>query len=89
MVERILIADAGARDDDHYLYCKVVEEIDPKLLNTPFIVAFTNPRIPKFESVRRVRQKLQAENEELAASADTECARELKEEEFRGFAING
>lgn len=89
IVHGILEKDELARSNDHYLYTKVVEKMNPFLLNAPFIVAFNDSNMPKFESVRRCRQKVQEDNPLLRPDADTECGRMLKEEEYKEFAIHG
>lgn len=85
MVYAVLVEDKTARANDHYLYCKILERTNPELLTAPFIEVFNNTAVPKFESIRRNRAKLQADFPELAADETTEAARIVKENEYREF----
>ena len=57
-VETILQNDFEARDDDRYLYYLVCKQIRSVMMNKEIL-------LPNTESVRRCRQKLQEENENL------------------------
>lgn len=89
IVEAVLVEDKRARNDDHYLYCKVIGRLYPELMTRSFVETFSSTSVPRFESVRRARAKIQAQFPELSADADTEAARMLKEEEYKRFAIYG
>ena len=94
LVRYILSTDPQSRNSDSYLYLKVIEQqaiqksIDLRLLS---VVSFFNNLnfngFAKFESVRRARQKLQAEYPALMGSADVQAARRANETAFREWAV--
>lgn len=89
IVKEILIQDEKARCSDDYLYMKVCERINAVSLNQPMWYFLSHRRengICPFESVRRSRQKLQAENPELCGPDDVEAQRKVNEEIMRDFA---
>lgn len=93
LVACILEDDPNTRDDDNILYLLVLSHyanqrgIDLNGLTVPhFLLTLKGSALPGFESVRRARQKVQAERPELGASEAVRGAREEKEEEYLGFA---
>lgn len=98
IVKDILETDQQARNNDNYLYSKVIEYIaDQKQLCPPLsdidILHYLNHMkdygFPPFESVRRSRQKAQAEFPELSANKTVAAHRAENEETFRQFAREG
>lgn len=89
VVYGILLEDERARADDHYLYSEVVRKVCPKLMYAPFYIAINDNSIPTFESVRRSRQKLQHNFEEVRPNDNVIAARELNEEVYKEFAKHG
>jgi hypothetical protein len=96
LVKHILEEDQKARNSDSYLYLKVIEHIaDHKGFNlweltVPYFLKYmTDYGFPPFESVRRTRQKLQAEYPELSANRKVAAQRAENEEAFRDFAREG
>lgn len=90
IVQRILEETSAARDDDSLLYYMVCEDIAPQVAHLPFSVVMRNRayyNIPCFETVRRTRQKLQAENVALRPSKRVAKMREEAEEDFREYAL--
>lgn len=83
----ILRKDPKARDSDRYLYIEVVRAVKPQALYEPFFLAYADNDLPSTETVRRTRQKAQADYPELAADMQVEGFREVKEHEFFDFAI--
>ena len=86
-VEDILREYPPSRDDDDLLYLEIIREYDESLLGTSVGHFFRNRKtlgIPTFETVRRSRQKIQAENPELKGKRAIE--REEAEESYRAFA---
>ena len=86
LVKAILEQDGRARNSDSFLYLKVIEHIaDAKGINLygipipVFLVSMRENGFPPFESVRRTRQKIQANFPELA-SCDKVAEMRLKEE---------
>lgn len=95
-VLRILQEKPQARNSDNLLYLYVIREIaEEQQINLNFIsienflITMPISVFPPFESVRRARQKAQAENEELSADSAVEVFREEFREEFRKFARIG
>lgn len=83
-VEKILIKYPEARNSDSILMSKYLQEYRPDLIDLPVRVYYemqNQLNVPKYESITRVRRKLQEENEELRAVADVELMR--YEEELR------
>lgn len=81
------------RNSDSLLYLKVLERyshergIDLRLLSVPvFLKQMGEMGLPKFESVRRARQKLQATYPHLAADKAVEGFRMENEKTYREFA---
>lgn len=95
-VLKILQEKPQARNSDNLLYLYVIREIaEEQQINLNFIsiedflITMPISVFPPFESVRRARQKVQAENKELSADSAVEVFREEFREEFRKFARSG
>lgn len=93
LVKTILEQDQRARNSDSFLYFRVLgllgEEkgVDMDLIPvTLFLLNMAEWGFPPFESVRRTRQKLQAEFPELSANKKVTEFRAENEEAFRDFA---
>ena len=89
LVKDILIEKPETRNSDDLLYLAVCSRIDGISINQPFwkvILNRKNYHYPAFESVRRSRQKLQADSPDLAGDPDIEAQRELYEEVYRELA---
>lgn len=85
-----------ARNCDNWLYYSICKEVLAETKIDIDTLSFTDAllkrnalNLPPFESVRRSRQKLQAQYPELAADAEVVAMRELLENEYREFAIRG
>lgn len=96
LVKAILEEDQKARNSDSHLYLKVIEHIadqkgyDIWNFKVPYFLEYmTVYGFPPFESVRRSRQKLQAEYPELSANRKVAEQRAENEEAFRQFAREG
>lgn len=90
IVMEILKNEKKARNSDMFLYIKVCQQINPKVLNEPFWFAMMNLKdynLPCIETVRRTRQKIQADHPELAADSNVEAQRMLNEEDFNEYAV--
>lgn len=94
VVKVILKANERARNSDSFLYLRVLEYygclngIDVKSLTVPaFLMNMEDYGLPKFESVRRTRQKAQAQYPELAACDRVKDGRMAIEREYRAFAV--
>lgn len=93
MVKHILETVPMARNSDNHLYywvCAMIGKqngVDIHKMSMPmFLLHLKEYGFPQFESVRRARQKLQAEYPELAGTSTVEGQRMLNEEVFRDYA---
>lgn len=96
LVQSILERDEKARDNDSYLYFCVINNIAQstnidlsKISVTAFLLNINALNFPPFESVRRSRQKVQAECPWLAPSREVAELRAENEEIYKAFAIGG
>lgn len=94
LVKIILLADERARNNDSFLYLRVLEYyachngIDLKRATVEWF--FENRDgwgFPPPESVRRARQKLQAKYPDLSACDRVQEKRMEKEREYRAYAL--
>ena len=89
LVKSILEQVPETRNSDMLLYFTICDRKNPTALELPFGAIITHLDeydLPPFESVRRARQKAQAECPHLAASDDVELFRAENEEIYREFA---
>lgn len=96
IVKRILQKCPDARNSDNILYyyvCGIIGKengIDIERMSMPtFFLNLKKYGFPAFESVRRTRQKLQAEYSELSGNDHVQAQRMLNEEAFRDYARSG
>ena len=93
LVKTILKADKRARNNDSFLYLRVLEYyacnngIDLKRATVEWFFANREGWFPPPESVRRARQKVQAQYPELAATERVRRKRMEKEREYRAYAL--
>ena len=76
------------RNSDQLLYLTVIEQIGRGNSNKPISEILLNLEelgLPCFETVRRSRQKIQAEREDLRACDKVQDYREEREESFRRY----
>lgn len=89
LVQSILENNKEARNSDMLLYLEVVKAKNPNVLNNTFgavLLWLDKYDLPPFESVRRSRQKVQAECPWLAACEKVQGFRAENESTFRDFA---
>lgn len=94
LVQFILETEKRARNSDYYLYFRVIKAIADKhhidLKKIPVTDYLLNMELsalfPPFESVRRARQKAQAEHPALAACEEVRSKRAELEEVYKEFA---
>ena len=93
LVKAILEKDAAARNSDSILYFRVINQIALKkgdnIRNISMFDFLLNSKewgYPPFETVRRTRQKIQAEHPELASSERIEKLRAENEQVYREYA---
>lgn len=92
IVKTILQEDEQARNSDSFLYLKVLDYygqmngIDIHMMSiTTFLLKLREFGFPPSESVRRARQKIQAEHPELRACKRVEAVRAEQEKAYRAF----
>ena len=95
LVKAILEANPQTRNSDSFLYLKVLEYISEKEgfalyhMTVPyFLENMKDYGFPGFETVRRTRQKVQAECPELAACEKVSAMRSENEAMFREYALS-
>lgn len=91
VVMNILKRYPATRDCDPLLYVKVASFLNPIVLKMSFEEVMLNLEdlgLWKFETVRRTRQKIQAEHPELKACETVQGYRADNEEVFKEFSRN-
>ena len=91
VVRYILQTEPDTRSNDGLLFLRVCEQYNPSIALFPFGVVISNLNsynLPNIESVRRTRQKIQAENEHLKACETVQEYRAENEIKYRAFALN-
>lgn len=93
LVKHILTTDPKSRNNDSYLYWKVISEIaEHKGINLQglslpcFLLNGSNMGFPCTETVRRTRQKLQQHYHYLAPTETVKGFRTANETAYRAFA---
>lgn len=86
IVEEILIEDSKARNSDKYLYFKVLKRVMPDSLDLSVRDFLLYADSPSFETIRRVRQKVQEKNPSLKACKEVQVMRNKLETQYRVFA---
>ena len=95
IVKNILMENTRARNDDNVLYHMVLNHvsnrngIDIQSMTVPvFLMKMKEYGLPGFETVRRSRQKVQADNPELEGTESTRRKRAKQEAVYREFATS-
>jgi hypothetical protein len=88
-VEEILKQYPGTRDDDRELIKTLYGKYYGVDYYKPWGAVIKDKNLPSFESIRRCRQKLQEQNEDLRGSKKSEEARLAKQEEYLEYAREG
>jgi len=85
-VKAILKVFPETRNSDRKLIVRIYDQMG---INTdrPFKEIVENTDAPSFETIRRTRQKIQAEDETLQATGKIRDARCEREMDFIGYAI--
>lgn len=93
LVRTALQTSLKARNSDNYLYyliCKSIMQANGVDIDTlsfkEAMLCREKYNLPNYETVRRTRQKIQHEDQTLAATAEVEAERAIREEAFREFA---
>lgn len=89
VVKQVLTDQPETRNSDDLLYVAVCAKFNGLAVNLPFHRVMLNRKelnIPPFESVRRSRQKIQAEYPELAGQENISAYRRQNEAAVRKYA---
>lgn len=89
LVKEILEENEHTRNSDMLLYYEVCSRLNPDALDDSFgcvILHLDALHLPPFESIRRSRQKVQAECPWLAASEEVALFRAENEDAYKNFA---
>ena len=89
IVKLVLTEMPETRSNDDLLYMQVINIQNPGIIGMTLYAFFENRQmwgVSGFETVRRSRQKIQAEYPELASSESCTEARKELEGEYREFA---
>lgn len=92
LVKQVLTESESARNSDMKLYVELCMRLNPIAATMPFWTVLLNLKeydLPNIETVRRTRQKLQAEFPELAGSEKIQSIRADREKDFREYAREG
>ena len=91
LVKEILEENEDARNSDNTLYAEICFRHNPSVMRLPFeeVIRYLDAYgLPPFESVRRARQKLQAEHPDLRPSDEVALFRVKNETAYKEFATN-
>ena len=91
LVKEVLEENEKARNSDNILYVQICYMLNPSVAQLPFgEVMFYLDRygLPPFESVRRTRQKLQAERPDLRPNDEVALFRAENETAYKEFSTN-
>ena len=96
LVFHILNSKPETRNSDNLLYLEVLKvhgfNTNRNIVSMSVSYFLKNMALyacPKFESVRRARQKIQAKNPELKAVSEVELGRMKNVSDYKKFALNG
>lgn len=88
VVRRILVEHPDARNSDRILMIRYCQSIGYSLSKS-YLDALYDKDAPKYETIGRIRRKLQHDNEELRGSKKVQEKRKEKEKDFRDYAHDG
>ncbi len=88
-VKQILEDEPNTRGDDYVLYGRYISKYHNSLVSINLVDALTNHielGMPSFETVTRVRRRLQADTLSLRPTESTRLKRKSQEENFIDYA---
>ena len=91
LVKEILEENEDARNSDNTLYAEICYRHNPSVMRLPFeqVIRYLDGYgLPPFESVRRARQKLQAERPDLRPNDEVALFRAENETAYKEFSTN-
>lgn len=86
-VKKLLEELPSTRESDRVLYVEYIRRYHPELVSAPFDQVMARTDISSIESVGRARRKCMELYPYLRGSEKISTFRELKEEEYREYAI--
>lgn len=89
IVEKILREEKPSRDSDHLLYYYFCKRVKPEILEDKYgdiLLSFNSYELPTFESVSRIRRKVQYLYPELKSNKNVEDWRREREEAFEEYS---
>lgn len=96
LVMNFLINDKHSRNSDNYLFYLVAKKIlgskgiDIDTIGFKYLfLQLKEYGLPQFETVGRIRRKLQHDHPELSGSESVTIQRSINQEVFREFAVEG
>jgi hypothetical protein len=93
LVKEILEENIQARNSDTYLYLQVIYKVGllkginmNEMSVTDFLLRRSSLNFPNYETVSRVRRKLEAEHPELTSSKEVQKQKIINERVYRDYA---
>lgn len=89
VVRMILREIPETRNSDNFLYEYVIQQYNPSALYQPlftYLESFSELKIPRFESVARIRRKIQENEPELRGVEEVKKWRKENEKKFYNYA---
>ena len=89
LVKDIMLKDKKSRNSDAYLYCKVIERLNKGSSKLPFYVVMKHTKdmgLPCYDTVTRIRRKVQETNPELQSDEFIAKCRAENEKDFEDYA---
>lgn len=94
IVHQIMLFDHQSRNDDNYLYAKVIETYDnirgtstQTMTVADYFCDYSSHKMPSYKTVCRVRAKIQETEPSLRADDDVRQTREEYRQEYFDFAV--
>ena len=88
-VQAVLEDHEDTRGDDAVLYGRYIERYRPDLSDVPATTLFRHHKdyaVPSYESVTRIRRKVQTKHAELLPTEKTRQKREKAEQDYKDYA---
>ena len=85
MILEVLQENEASRSDDYILYAEILERFYPEVAAMPFREALTCHSVPSYESIARVRRKVQRKYPEYESERAKQKRARL-ESEYRAYA---
>ena len=89
LIKYVLTKYPSSRNSDTILYLKVMEKLNKGSSKMPFVDVLNNLEelgLPCWDSVTRIRRKIQEENPDLRCNDFTQKHRDENEKDYRKYA---